>query len=459
MREIKFLSLQKAELAYEVSIRGDTPAGTVEQLRKQIVKLGPLFPSEDILVSQLEPAADLAAVEETLLKVDAYLKDLATDYDEGVYLRARNLFTHLTYRLRRIDCGGLPDVRVKLTDVRKRYERLMVRLDVFSKPGSSSKDHQTSEPDKPVPPVIAVTCDRGSTLELAKLKYDGKSCARAFVRRVEEFIVSRGIPESRLLSSATEIFTGDALHWYRGIKDSISSWTDVAVRLKEDFGYADYDYRFLAEIRARTQGERENITIYLSVMAGMFSQLDKKLSEDEKLEIILHNIRPCYASVLSSSMQLNTIEDLRTICKNYENIQSRLSNFHEPPKATSDTMAPEFAYSHASSSTKSFKQSFVANNDSKPSVANNNTNYNRPFQRRPFSHNQSSSNGISKFNSSQVSAIRQDYSSFCPRCRVNTHNLYSCTDRAIVCFGCGKPGVRSIDCPKCGNNKPSASKN
>lgn len=458
MREIKFLSLTKAELAYEVAIRGETPASTVDQLRKQIVKLGPLFPSEDILVSQLEPTTDLVAVEDTLTKVDGYLKELDNGYDEGVYLRARNLFTHLSYRLRRIDCGEFPELRAKLKDVRRRYERLLAALESFTKANTSSD--LGADLEKPTPSVISVTCERGSTLELAKLKYDGKSCARAFIKRVEEFTASRSIPEAKLLTSAAEIFTGDALHWFRGIRDSISSWAEVADRLREDFGYADYDYRFLAEIRARTQGERENITIYLSIMAGMFSQLDKKLSEEEKLEIVLHNIRPCYASVLSSSITLNTIEQLRSICKNYENIQSRLSNFHEPPKATGDTLAPEFAYSHSGSNAKNFKQPPVANNDGKPNFANNNPNYNRPFQGRSFAQNQATSNGNRNFNPNRVSAFKQDYSSFCPRCRVKSHNLYNCTaGRAIVCFGCGKPGVRVIECPQCSSDGSSPSKN
>lgn len=39
---VKFLSLQKAELEYEVGIRGTTPWSTVQELRKQIAKVGPI---------------------------------------------------------------------------------------------------------------------------------------------------------------------------------------------------------------------------------------------------------------------------------------------------------------------------------------------------------------------------------------------------------------------------------
>lgn len=48
---VKCMYLQKTELEYEVSIAGEAPASTVQELRKQIAKCGLLFPSENILSS------------------------------------------------------------------------------------------------------------------------------------------------------------------------------------------------------------------------------------------------------------------------------------------------------------------------------------------------------------------------------------------------------------------------
>lgn len=79
-------------------------------------------------------------------------------------------------------------------------------------------------------------------------------------------------------------------------------------------------------------------------MSGLFSRLSKTLTDNDKLEILLHNIRPVYANILASSPTIKTIEDLRTSCRNYEEVQARLAHFHEPPKVTTDTLAPEFAY-------------------------------------------------------------------------------------------------------------------
>ncbi|KAL0859987.1 hypothetical protein ABMA27_010302 [Loxostege sticticalis] len=214
------------------------------------------------------------------------------------------------------------------------------KLTKVSDPPSSGTESATSA----LPVNISVTCDRGGSADLGKLKYDGKTCVRAFIQRATEFCEARNISDSKALSYATEIFTGDALHWFRNVKNRVSSWSELITLLQNDFTRSDYDYRLIDEIRSRTQGESENITVYLSIMSGLFSRLSKPKSEDEKLEVILHNIRPCYASTLASAGNIQTLDSLQTICRNYENIQARLANFHEPSGPTADTLAPEFAY-------------------------------------------------------------------------------------------------------------------
>lgn len=62
----------------------------------------------------------------------------------------------------------------------------------------------------------------------------------------------------------------------------------------------------------------------------MFSRLNKPLQESEQLEIILHNIRPCYASTLAASPELNNLDTLKEVRRNYEIIQSRLKQFRNP---------------------------------------------------------------------------------------------------------------------------------
>lgn len=459
---IKFLSLQKTELAYEVEVRGETAADTVQELRKQIVKLVQLFPSEDILLSPYEPSVDTSAVNDSLSKVGNYIKLLHDRPDKNLLDRTVNLMNHIYHRLNRVDCSNQPEALDACNECFKKFQALKSVLSNIQ-PTPSVTPVETLES----PRHITVTCDRGLTSDLSKLKYNGKTCVRAFILSAADFIKSRSISSSKMLLFATEIFTEDALHWFRSIQNVISTWEEVCDRLKTDFGHSDYDYRFLGEIRARTQGERENITIYLSIMTGMFSQLDRKLNEEEKLEILLHNIRPCYANVLTSCPDIKDIDTLRINCKNFENVQARLLQFREPPKVSSDTLAPEFAYSQPQSSNKINKQITDQNFSQKQSYNNNyyrnsyeqstkpNQNYYKPnyTNTKPFTYRSNQGNqqsGVS--NSPQpVHAVSTGTTQkYCPRCRVDTHGLRNCTaERTIVCFRCGRPGFRYYDCPDC----------
>lgn len=434
---IKFLSLQKTELEYEVAIRGETPGATVADLRKQISKLSQSFPSEDVLCSHLEPLDDLQAVLDLLNKVNASLESSPTD--KSTLSRIENIFHHLYHRINRI---VVDEVEKPHSACSKLFKESYEKFQKLSKKAVDpllvgvSSSASASVPGIQAPINVAVTCDRGVTSELSRLKFDGKSCVRSFIQRVYEFSEARSIPDSKLLSSATEIFTDDALHWFRSIKDQVSSWDDLVVLLKKDFDKADYDYRLLAEIRARTQGETENITIYLAILSGMFARLLKSLSEEDKLEIVLHNIRPCYASTLASATEICNIDQLRSLCRNYEIVQSRLVHFREPSAATSDTLAPEFAYKYATKakSTYDYKSSYSYNKQSyQPLKINRNTNINQKY--------------LHSIEESHHDA--REKLPYCPRCRNNTHSFRDCSNTEVLCFKCGRKGVKKPECPNC----------
>lgn len=327
---IKFLSLQKLELTYEVEIRGVVPADSVQELRRQIVKISCDLPSEDILESPLDPKKDIDGAKESLSKACINIGQLTTNYDKNLFLRTENLLNHLYHRINRITVTE--DLTEVFKEVNGHFKSFYKTLLSFKPP--------TQHTSTPLPAVTqtetiitptSVTCERNLLSDIEKIKYSGKTCVRAFIQKVEEFATTRGLDNDKLMSFMYEIFTEDALHWYRCMKNSIKTWDELVQLLKQDFSSNDYDYRLLSEICAHTQGDGENITIYLAIMHGMFSQLDKSMSEDDKLEIILHNIRPCYTSTLASATEINNVNQLKTLCRNYENFQSRMAQFHEPP--------------------------------------------------------------------------------------------------------------------------------
>ncbi|XP_063627476.1 uncharacterized protein LOC134798981 [Cydia splendana] len=449
---IKYLSLQKAELEYEVILRGGS-TGSVQDLRSQIVKLA--IPPEDILESHLEPAVDLDAVKDSLTKSQTMLASLKSKFDKTLFLRTENLLHHIYHRLRRIS-----NVSATLVDQHKNYCTTFnnqYKEITTLRPASTSNANAVSvlEPEA----TAVLHCDRNLTSDLAKLKYSGKACVFSFIQRVEEFVEVRNISKDRVLKFAYEIFTDDALHWFRCNKESFQSWDDVVVLLKKDFSPKNYDYRLTNEIKYRTQGEQENISIYLSIMHGMFSRLVKPLSEEEKLEIILHNIRPCYASTLAASPEIKDLKTLKTLCTNYEDIQSRLSLFHEPPRVTSETLAPEFAYTkyhknniyytnkNYQNTNSNEKQKNYYNQNKYPNYSSSfNYNKSKTTEEKPTTTNAVQATANSTKNVNTASNSRK----YCPRCRTDTHSLKECKQPHFpICFKCGNKGVRYPDCKSC----------
>lgn len=477
---IKYLSLQKSELEYEVAVRGVTPGITVEELRKQIVQIADKLPSEDVLESHLESTDDLQGIKETLSKTSANINNLKSKFDKNLCARTESTINHLYHRLYRITSMK--------SDEQDTYNSLILYFKQQYKDLQTLKNNNISKTTEETTNSnsssnINITCRSNLASEISKINFSGKSCVRSFILRIEEFIESRNLSHDKILSFAGEIFTGDALHWYRSVKDSVSSWTELKSSLNQDFGTNDFDYRFISEIRARTQGETENITIYLSIMHGMFSRLSNPVSEKEKLEILLHNIRPCYASTLAALPEIKNIEALKTACRNYETIHSRTLLFHEP-KVTNDALAPEFVYNKPSTSNQNvysknyptsakpnnyYRQNYPNrnnyNNYSKLNYNNTNNNnfrkptyYNNNSYAKPNSNNFSTKpntnmNSNSSSNYVSVSAVSPETLTkkpFCPRCRVDTHSLRKCTEpRYPICFRCGKKDVRFSDCPVC----------
>lgn len=229
---INFSLLNKAELEYEIKIRNGyfTTTTTVAELRKQILELSPDSPSEDILTSVFTPEGDIDAVRNSLFRVSNNIKVLKSKFGKYLFSKTDSILNHVFFRLSRIDIDSLADKK-PLNLVWEEYHANHSSLSLLSKPVSDRMEPQNILE----PSTDSFLCDRKLFAELSKFKFNGKTCVRSFIQRINEFMASRNIPETKILSFAFEIFSHDALHWYRAIKDSVASWVDLCQLLKRDF--------------------------------------------------------------------------------------------------------------------------------------------------------------------------------------------------------------------------------
>jgi hypothetical protein len=460
-RPIKYVNLNKPELEYEVIIRLEEPRENLVALKKQAETLGQSQPPTEVLQSVIPPEEDLEQVETGLNYFEAKINQLQSKASPYAGKRLESFQNHLFFRLRRIDLDHNSPLTDKLNRLSERFKVLENKYEALlfesaettplasphcpplgTTPEAPLSSHlvtnQHSEQSIPCQNIAQTTSSPNIIPELRKLSYNGNSCPKSFLQKIEEFGVSRNLKKERLADLVFEIFTDKALHWIRFQKNRQPdlSWCEISNLLIRDFGNTDYDFKLLTAINARTQGDYETIIIYISIMHGMFSRLNEKKSESEQLSILLRNIRPCY-SVFVALNKIDSIDSLISACQNYEHILDRDRNFKEPKPAI-DQLASEFNYNPSTSS-------------SKPSLPSQPKTQFNSDSRPPFKN----------YFTKQVNSISDKFTSnlFCVRCRANGHSLRTCQQPHFpICFKCGLRGFKTPDCPNCNTKHNSSPK-
>lgn len=210
---------------------------------------------------------------------------------------------------------------------------------------------------------------------------------------------------------------GTYLCWLDTNIGKFHGYEELVSALKSDFELPGFDDRLLQEIQTRTQAKHESLVVFLSIILGMMSRLSTELSDGEKLKIVMKNIRPDYNRELLL-VDVKSIDHLRELGKRIEAGKLRMEGFSEPC-FTKPSVVPDFIYKPKAKPDNS---------------ENKNTNYsNKKF---PIASVQSSSPKKS--------------SSYCFICKNNEHPTFRCkASRPVLCFKCGKPNVKSTDCPDC----------
>lgn len=402
-REIQFHSLKKDELIYEVTVRSETPASTTDGLRKQMRKLIQEAPSETILDTNYSIEIELPIIAEKLQELHTIVLKWEKNRDRSSLCRAKALGYHLYYRLLRIQTSD-PDLLSKKGNLSTKLELLLFKIEP-----QTEREHLDHSGDKGVTKW--------------NLKFSGDTDVRSFLERAEELRCCFGLSDAKLFSSASQLFSDQALLWFRGIKSQVSSWSELKNLLLEEFDPVDYDYRLLGEIRARTQGVDERVHIYFSVMNCLFDRLKVPLSEQAKLDILQHNIRPTFACQLAL-VEITTISQLKEKCRLLEAAAQRSQLFVEPSKSTSGVLGSEFNYKVKNKSVSVVQQQ----------------------NKIKFSQSKQKYNNVRK----------------CYHCGSTTHLIKNCKfNKQIKCFSCGMLGCTKNTCPKCkvDSDKVNNSKN
>ena len=418
--KVYFYSLLKDELVYEVSIRAEIPEDTVAKLRKQLKSLVTEFDPCDILDDEREFDGEFNVITDKLSELQTKLESFEKSHDHNLLIRARAIYCHLYYRINRLQVQNSAEKKSKAELDAKLLECLpRIQAGYTTRNDEEAVDENARQAVDFVGQQMVKVTEPSSSSQSPNivkwnLKFDGRSNPRSFLEAVREHASAYGFDDSKLFRSAFCLFSEQGLLWYRGVKDQVSSWQELSDLLLEEFDPVDYDYRLLGEIRSRTQGADEPTHIYFAVMCCMFARLKAPLSESNKLEILMHNVRPCFSEHLALH-DVQSIAELKEKCRKLESARQRSQMFTEPPKHSG--LNPEFVYKGRSKVSVSVVEKKVTQ-----------------------------------------SVQGKEEKKYCPRCKTETHSLVTCgADKIVKCFSCGELGYTRRTCPKCRN--PNSSKN
>lgn len=271
------------------------------------------------------------------------------------------------------------------------------------------------------------------------LHYDGESASlTSFLIRVEELRISRGFSKQQLLQSAVEIFSGDALHWYRAIRDKISSWDELVHNLKATFLPHDYESHLWDEIRNRTQHPSEKVAVYIAIMENLFRRLPHTPLEGTRIQIIRKNLQP-YLTTQLALHSCYTLEELIRVCKTLEDAHIASKKFRPPSLSTHQLLEPDLGVRKHSS-----RQQVCTLQDDPFSL----TVASYPETEQPVRSVETMPTSIPLATKSVPLATIT-----CWNCRNEGHSARQCTaPKTKHCYHCGHPNVTIKTCPKCSGN-------
>lgn len=259
----------------------------------------------------------------------------------------------------------------------------------------------------------SVSFSNSNSVARWNLKFDGTSGLNEFLIQVEEKAMSRGLSDDSLFAQATDLFSGDALLWYRMKRRTLRSWLDVVRELKASFLPSDYDNKLWGEIRARTQAPSERVEIYIAIMENLFARLAVCPDESQRVSIIRSNLKP-YILERLIAFSISTIDELIRTCRGIEEVQVAISAYREPPQRCNTTLEPDLAFS-------------------------------RPVSHRSVPHYGPRSNQAAVIVASPLRPTTR-----CWNCKELNHSWRNCSKPLVIfCYGCGQPGVTAATCSRC----------
>lgn len=146
-----------------------------------------------------------------------------------------------------------------------------------------------------------------------------------FLRQLEILSRSYQITNSELRMHAHLLFKDDAYVWFTAYDSKMDTWETLLTYLKMRYDNPNRDRYLKEEMRSRKQRPNELFSAYLTDLEAMSQRMMRKMSDEEKFDIIVENMKMSYKRRLALE-PVYSIEHLAQLCYKFDALEGNLYN-------------------------------------------------------------------------------------------------------------------------------------
>lgn len=426
------------ELNYELRIRGIvSQRKDAAEKRKMLARLLERDRNRtnlSIVDDNFDFETEKVAIENTLKSISDVITEFEGSEADSTYKRVISRIVHVTERIKRIVAPDNDEhdevVLFKNESLADSLQLEVLLQDKVKEQNPTQLDISSVMFPTVKQPPVTQNVIQNSIKSVPVYKWnihfsgDKHSDLSSFLERIDELCVSRHVSKKELFESATELFSGNALIWFRSIRNTINDWDSLINLMKREFLPSDYVDCVWEQIRDRIQADGEPVHIYIASMENLFARLGHFVAESTKLKYIKRNLLPFYITQLAL-MPVTSVADLLHYCKKLDEAEMLKRNQNSSQFCTLDSKSTKGKYFDQCTTRTYSKSNFNVNTD-KPSTSDS-----------------------VKRNSPKINAQQRV---ICWNCREPNHTYRYCYAKASkFCYRCGNPNVTIREC-SCSKN-------
>ncbi|XP_050505023.1 uncharacterized protein LOC126883483 [Diabrotica virgifera virgifera] len=327
--------LKKEEVEYELKIRGTKSRRQCSDKKSMLKKLIQKGSPIDLENNPLNFAEEKTEIERTIADITQIVEQFEGNVNDSTYRRAKALSTHVSLRIGRMPIDITIEDQVEFKDeISATCLLLESQLDEKIIPNDNNEvrsvDTTSASVSSFAPPIVQVTTPINLSDWNIKFSGDPKSVF-TFLEKVQDIAESRKVDDDVLFRSAIELFSGSAVTWFRSVRDSLSSWSQLINLIKATFLPHDYEEELWQQIKNRKQKRSESFILYQAQILTLAKRLPFRPLEQTLVKYMRQNILPEYVPMIALQ-DTNTLGELALIIKKLENnvpsVSTRKDNPH-----------------------------------------------------------------------------------------------------------------------------------